>query len=262
MMTQHIDFCKHLRRAAGVSAALLLASALPAQVTQVSYGSLTGTEFISFVDVIGGPSPGTSYDGVIAVDGVAFGERFAGQSVTPSGNFDVLGGTPSAGLSLLAGAPGRNLAFFTSPAGPVLSGVGPAAFPVFDAIGEGAVSLLFSTDQSEFGIRLTGGNAGTATIAFFRDDGSLIQSILLGSLPLVSSFGFTRDGGTMDIRGISIWNEDVTGIGLAGLRHNVQSAVPEPSTWVMMIGGFGLLGIAFRRRRYRAATRAKARLMG
>ncbi len=262
MMTQHIDFCKHLRQAAGVSAALLGASALSAQVTQISYGSLTGTEFISFADVIGGPSPGTSYDGVIAVDGVAFGERFAGQSLTPSGNFDVLGGTPSADLSLLAGTPGRNLAFFNSPAGPVLSGVGPAGFPVFDAIGEGAVSMLFSTDQSEFGFRLAGGHNGTATIAFFRVDGSLIQSIVVVNLPLTASFGFARDSGVFDIRGISIWNNDLTGIGLAGLRHDVQSAVPEPSTWAMMIAGFGLMGIALRRRRHRPATPATARMAG
>ncbi len=249
MMIQHIDLRKHRLTVAGVALGLLGASSLPAQVAQVNYASLTGTEFISFADVVGGPSPGTNYNSVIGVDGVAFGERFSGQILTPFGNFDQLSGSPTAGLTLLSGAAGQNLAFFQSPAGLVLSGVGPAGFPVFDAIGEGAVSLLFSSDQSEFGIRLTGGNGGTATIAFFRDDGSLIQSVLLGNLPLVSSFGFVRDGGVMDIRGISIWNDDVTGIGLAGLRHNIQSAVPEPTTWAMMLCGFGAVGLCLRRRR-------------
>jgi len=122
-------------------------------------------------------------------------------------------------------------------------------FPVFDAIGEGAVSLLFSSDQSEFGFRLAGGHNGTANIAFFRADGSLIQSIALGNLPLTASYGFTREGAILDIRGISLWNNDLTGIGLAGLRHNVQSAVPEPSAWAMMLLGFGFMGTALRRRR-------------
>jgi hypothetical protein len=249
MMTQITNFRKHLRLIGGVAVTLSSATALPAQVTQVDYAALTGTEFISFAGVTGGPSPGTNYNGVIVVGGVAFGERFDGQMLTAAGNFDQLSGTPSNGLTLLAGANGQNLAFFQSPAGQVLSGIGPAGFPVPDAIGEGVVSLLFSSDQSEFGFRLAGGHNGTANVGFFRADGSLIQTIALGNLPLTASYGFTRNAGIMDIRGISIWNDDLTGIGLAGLRHNVQSAIPEPSTWAMMIGGFGLMGIAMRRRR-------------
>lgn len=238
---------------AAFTAGLLWATSLPAQITQVNYAALTGTEFVSFASVVGGPSPGTNYDDLLFLNGVGFGERFAGQTLTAAGNFDQLGGAPSGGLTLLAGTPGHNLAFFQSPAGQVLSGVGTAGFPVFDAIGEGAVSLLFSSDQSEFGFRLAGGHAGTANVDFFRADGSLIQSIVLGNLPLTATFGFTRDGGLTDIRGISISNNDLTGIGLAGFRHNVQS-VPEPSTWAMMLGGFGLAGLAVRRRRRKSAA--------
>ncbi|MES2905105.1 MAG: PEPxxWA-CTERM sorting domain-containing protein [Pseudomonadota bacterium] len=258
-MTQHKILRKHglsLLTIAGLSCA----SALPAQIAQVDYTSLTGTEFISFSDVVGGPPPGTNYDGILVVDGVAFGEHFAGQTVTPSGNFDVLSGTPMPGLTLMAGAAGQNLTFFQAPPGPVLSGNGPAGFPVSDAIGEGAVSLLFSSDQAEFGFRLAGGHSGTATIGFFRVDGTLIQSIALNNLPLTAAFGFLRDGGVADVRGISIWNEDLTGIGLAGLRHNVVSAiapVPEPSTWATMLAGFGMIGFALRRRRRQSQAPAQ-----
>ena len=35
---------------------------------------------------------------------------------------------------------------------------------------------------------------------------------------------------------------------------NVLSAVPETPTWAMMIGGFGLVGVAMRRRGRRAAA--------
>lgn len=256
MMSQHLRLRKHLPALAAASLVLSWAMPLNAQITQVHYAALTGTESVSFANVVGGPSPGTNYDDILFIGGVGFGERFSGQTLTASGNFDVLGGAPSGGLTLLAGTAGQNLAFFQSPAGQVLSGIGPAGFPLFDAIGEGAVSLLFASDQSEFGFRLAGGNGGTVLVDFFRADGSLIQSLGLGNIPLITSFGFTRDGGLADIRGISISNNDLTGIGLAGFRHNVQSPVPEPSTWAMMIAGFGMLGATIRRRGRRSVATA------
>ncbi len=247
MVTQQMSLRN--RALAAIAFALLPATALQAQVSLVNYAALTGTEFISFDDVAGGPSPGTNHDGVILVDGVAFGERFAGQTLTANGVFDQIGGAPAGGLTLLAGTAGHNFAFFESPAGKVLSGIGTAGFPVSDAIGEGAVSLLFASDQSEFGFRLAGGHGGNANISFFRSDGALIQSIVLGNLPLMGAYGFARDGAFRDIRGISIWNDDLTGIGLAGLRHDAGLPVPEPATWTMLIIGFGLIGSALRRRR-------------
>lgn len=249
MMTQHVVLRKHMPAIAAFAVSLLWSTSLPAQITQVNYAALTGAEFISFATVVGGPAPGTNYDNLVIINGVGLGERFAGQSLTAAGNFDQLGGSPSGGLTLIAGTPAHNLAFFQSPAGVVVSGIGTAGFPVFDSIGEGAVSLLFSSDQSEFGFRLAGGHGGNAFVDFFRGDGSLIQSIVLNNLPLTATYGFSRDGGLTDIRGISIWNNDRTGIGLAGFRHNVQSPVPESSTWAMMLLGFGALGASMRRSR-------------
>ncbi len=248
MVTQPLKFRKLAARAAAGGFALLWATALPAQITQVDYTSLTGTEFISFDAIAGGPGAGTNYDGVTVIDGVAFGERFSGQTLTAMGDFDQLGGAPAGGLNLLSGAPGQNFAVFQSPAGKVLSGIGPGGFPSSNAIGEGAVSLLFSTGQSEFGFRLAGGHGANAYINFFGGDGGLIQSFTLGNLPLISTYGFARSGGLKDIRGISIWNDDPTGIGLAALRHDVVSMVPEPATWAMMILGFGIVGASVRRR--------------
>ena len=258
-MTQQHRMRKHLRVFTAIAAGLCWAGALPAQVTQTDYNSLTGTQFLSFAGVTGGAAPGTNYDGLLYVNGVGFGERFDGQSVTPSGDFDVVSGTPLPGLTLLPGSAGQNLTVFTSPAGPVLSGNGPLGFPTANAIGEGAVSLLFSSNQSEFGFRLTGGSGGTATVGFHRVDGSLIQSFVLGNQPLIAAFGFTRDAGIADIRGVSIWNADVTGIGLAQFRFNAAS-VPEPSTWAMMLGGFAIMGIALRRRRGSAGPTIRPQL--
>jgi hypothetical protein len=215
------------------------ATSLEAQITPVDYASLTGTQLIS---------AGTNYDSILVISGVAFGEHFDGQNVTALGNFDQIGGSPTGPLTLLPGDPGHNLDVFQSPAGPVLAGLGTLGFPFNDGIGEGAVSLLFATDQSEFGFRLAGGNGGNAYISFFRDDGSLIESFTLNNLPLIAGFGFTRDGGLHDIRGVSIWNDDITGFGVTNIRYDVSS-VPEPATWAMMLLGFGAIGVTMRRRR-------------
>ena len=258
MVKQHIGLRKRATVLAGIGLGLFPATAVRAQVAQVDYSSLTGTQSASPASVAGGPGVGTNYDNVLVIDGVAFGERFAGQTVSPLGNFDELGAAPSSGLTLLAGDPGHNLTVFQSPAGAVLSGVGTLGFPAFDAIGEGAVSLLFSSDQSQFGFGLAGGNGGNAYISFFRADGSLIDSITLSNLPVIASYGFSREGGVHDIRGISIWNDDVTGFGFRNFVFDVRSSVPEPATWIMMILGFGMLGAASRRRRRNALRTAFA----
>ncbi|GAA4010660.1 PEPxxWA-CTERM sorting domain-containing protein [Sphingomonas humi] len=230
-------------------AALAVTATVPlrAQISQTGYNTLTGTQQVTFGGVAGGPVPGTNYDGLLVIDGVAFGERFAGQTVTANGVYDQIGGAPTGPLTLLPGAPGQNVSVFASPAGPVLSGLGPLGFPASDAIGEGAFSILFPTLQSEFGLRLTGGNGGNAFISFYGSDGTLLGSSTLSNLPLLSSYGFTS--ANADIAGVSFWNADVTGVGLAGIRFNVATGVPEPGTWMTMLLGFAVIGVAIRRRR-------------
>ncbi|TFU00442.1 PEP-CTERM sorting domain-containing protein [Polymorphobacter arshaanensis] len=49
---------------------------------------------------------------------------------------------------------------------------------------------------------------------------------------------------------------DIVGFGLApdGFEHGyLLTAVPEPASWAMMIGGFGMIGGALRRRRVAVA---------
>ena len=204
----------------------LSATAAQAQITQVAYGSLTGTQTVTFDDVAGGAAPGTNYDGVFFSNGVGFAERFVGQTLSTGTGFDTLGGAPSGGgLTLQVGAPGQNLNVFVNGASQVLTGLGPTGFPSFDAIGEGSFAALFSSDQSQFGFQLVGGNGGNAFVSFFRGNGSLIQTINLTGLA-DTFYGFQRDGGVNDIRGISIYNSDEGGIGFDNLKFDVRSITP------------------------------------
>jgi hypothetical protein len=231
--------------------AAIATSASAAPVNQVAYASLTGTQLITFDDVAGGLPPGTNYDSIFESGNTAFGERFAGQTLTTVGNFDQLSGTPSGPLTLLVGAAGRNLNIYTRGTGTqVLTGLGPLGFPDFDAIGEGSFALLFDFDQSEFGFQLTGGNGGNAFISFFQRNGTLIETITLSSLA-DTFYGFRRDGGVKDIAGLSIWNNDLSGIAFDNLKQDVAGVpdrvVPEPASYALLASG--LAGVILLRRR-------------
>jgi hypothetical protein len=222
-----------------------------APINQVTYASLTGTELITFDDVVGGTAPGTNYDAIFESGNTAFAERFVGQTRSTSGDFDVLSGTPTGPLALQVGAPSQNLNVFVNAASQVLTGLGPNGFPDFSAIGEGSFALLFDFDQSEFGFQLVGGNGGTAFVDFYLRDGSLIDSIMLGSLA-DAFYGFSREGGVKDIAGVAIYNNDGAGIGFDNLKHDVAGRpdiepIPEPSTLTLL--GLGIGALVFWRRR-------------
>jgi hypothetical protein len=198
-------------------------------VNVVDPATLSCSQTTTFDDVPGGPAPGFNYDGIFVSVGVFFAERFVGQAVSYNGNFDVITGSPSNPLLLQAGAPLQNLNVFDYSTN-VLTGLGPLGFPNFDAIGEGAIAMYFSAGQSQFAFQLVGGENGSATLDFYRADGSLIDTIVLSGLAN-TTYGFKRVDGTQDIAGVLIQNQDVGGIGLDNVCHDVGVVGTQAASW-------------------------------
>jgi hypothetical protein len=99
--------------------------------------------------------------------------------------------------------------------------------------------------QAEFNLFNAQGSTSSVSISV---NGGPAQSFALGNGQ--NFFGFNATGGDA-ITSISF---DTNGDGVADLRQVRLggvgvAAVPEPASWAMMLGGFGLLGAAARRRR-------------
>ena len=209
-----------------------VASSLNGLIEQVPYSELECNFLVTFEDVAGGPNAGTNYDNIVMSGDMLFAERFVGQTLFFSGNFDVLSGIPSGPLALQVGAQYENINIITFDTN-IMDGLGPLGFPDPSAIGEGAVGMLFELDQSEFGVEIigSGNNGGSAWLNFFRLDGTLIDTITMTDLA-DGVYGFRRAFGIEEIRGISIHNEDFEGIAYDNICHDVTSAVAtEESSW-------------------------------
>lgn len=249
-----------------LSAVLASTSAMAAPINQGSYTLLAGSDVVTFneidtkIDFANPSSTGVSVDDILISGGVGFGERFSGQQLSTSGNFDVPSGSPIGPLTLQVGSTGENLypvtarVFSLQPLqlDNVLAGIGKRGASSNSGVGEGSISILFSSDQSQFGLQLFGVTAGNTYFNFFRDDGSLIQSFT-ERVSNKSYLGFFRDAGIKDIRGVTIWNDDNGGLAIDNVKHDVASsisAVPEAGTSSLALAGLlALFTVAGKRRR-------------
>jgi hypothetical protein len=198
-------------------------------VTIVDPTTLSCVHTATFDDVSGAGVTGMNYDGPFASMGVNFAERFVGQAVSYAGNFDVISGVPGSPLLLQAGLPGQNLDVFSYLTN-VLAGLGNLGYPDFDAIGEGSIAMSFTIGQAQIGLDVVGGNGGSATLEFYRGDGSLIDTVVLSGLA-DHSYGFLKSDGVPDIKGILIQSTDPSGFGIDNVCHDVISDKTQSNTW-------------------------------
>ncbi|MBN7798322.1 PEP-CTERM sorting domain-containing protein [Parahaliea mediterranea] len=234
-----------------------------AGLLQVNYSDLSGVAGADFEDLGLGNNQQVTFNNIFESGNTSFGESFAGQTVTPSGNFDVLSGAPTGPLTLVAGSASVNVTAVDGGAGDVgntaIAGSGPLGYPDADAVGEGSIAILFDFDQSEFGFDVVGGNGGTATAQFWARDGSLLDEIIFSlSSDIFQPYGFVTDDGLQSVAGVSIFNNDPGGIGFDNFIFDVAGVpgtpgsddpipVSEPSTLPLLC--LSLFGLAYSRRK-------------
>lgn len=153
-----------------------------------------------------------------------------------------------AGFMTLSTSPGINTSFGNNridvpPYGTILADVdGSAALNVFTHDGA-SVFLTFSQALRGWGADFRGFNDSEIRTQVFLDGLEVSTAMTVGDttrfIGFVSDTAFT----TLEFRGIV---NDVFGVdNVAG----AVAAVPEPATWALMIGGFGLAGASLRRRK-------------
>lgn len=198
-------------------------------IVAIDPSSVPCIQIVTFSDVRGGENPGTSYDGLVWSGGLQFAERFMGQTVSYSGDFDVVSGIPISPLILQVGTPGQNLDVFAYTTN-VLAGLGHLGYPDMDAIGEGSIAMYFPSPQSRVSFQLVGGNGGSATLGFYRADGSLIDNVVVSGLADLD-YGFATSNGTLSISGILIQNTDPSGIGVVNICHDGDIVNSRSMSW-------------------------------
>ncbi|MEM6309137.1 MAG: hypothetical protein AAF754_03725 [Pseudomonadota bacterium] len=99
----------------------------------------------------------------------------------------------------------------------ILNGFGPAGFPRPHAQGEGAIAVMFDTDQPALAFEVLGGEAGMVRVQFLRRDGTVIHDVKIatdGTLNL----GFFRQDALADIAGFVMTNMDPQGLAIDNVR--------------------------------------------
>ncbi|WP_089230969.1 hypothetical protein [Tropicimonas sediminicola] len=182
--------------------------------------------------------PGFNLDRPVYSSGAWIGERFVGQQVSSnSTGHDTITGAPDGPwLRIAGGAPRQNLSVashrgFGSNA---LFPLGPAGFPALEARGEGAVAILFDTDQPATGFRVhtdyaaplgTGPAAqGSVEVTLLARDGQRLGHFSHHPGTGITELGYRLQGAGPGIAGMLILNTDPGGIAI----DDILFAKPRP----------------------------------
>ncbi|WP_243612062.1 hypothetical protein [Shimia aestuarii] len=217
-------------------------SALPlrAEIRPVPYAELAATLGArqDFETLPLRPEPGFNLNQNIRTPGLTIGSHFAGQPLItrqgpPGASHDAPGpGTPPRPLPLRTDAPGQTLpvAFPRGFGSNALLPLGPDGFARLSGRGEGAVALLFDSDQSAFGLRLHTDYAaplgrarpqGVVTLHIYDRSGKQLARNTLRPGPGITEIGLRTSDDLPRIAGVLVTNLDPGGIALDDILFQV-----------------------------------------
>jgi hypothetical protein len=252
--------------AVGIYSSLALASPAHAAIIQIDQSAfVAGAGTITFSELpLGTQNPVYTpalYGGGAGSPTVTFGGFFTGQSLGNTCGGVASGcvvGNPTGPLSLAANSPATFIANDSAQLNPpILSGT-----PLFN----GPIAIHFSTPQT--GVGLVGGffdSIGSTAITAYDSNGNVIGSVTNNQtgdefLGLVTADQSATISGLL----FSLVGAENAGFDVDTIRFGVGAqvvvpptgAVPEPSTWAMMILGFAGVGfMAYRRKQNGQALR-------
>lgn len=195
--------------------------------------------FYSFLAVASALACATAASAVVIVPGspspavfAVSGNPFTGTSPVTAiiGNTPAVGGTTTTPVAFT-----DDFQFTIGPPGGQLIGTGSGAVTT-------STSFLFSSTDLDFTSVFVNGTplfinrmGGTLANGLIESAGTANVSIFSGQLNRITVSGLSR--------GLGSFGGNLT------FTPNVVGAVPEPSTWAMMLVGFGVVGYGIRRRR-------------
>ena len=113
--------------------------------------------------------------------------------------------------------------------------------------GAGTLNVALDQGYAQVGLFVGQATAYSLSVGFFDAANNLLGTVLVADgQDSVTFAGWRSDGAA--IASVRIVNAVDNGFRIAAQSGYFQAAVPEPATWAMMIGGFGLAGAAMRRR--------------
>jgi hypothetical protein len=239
--------------------AILVPTTASAAIVRVDEGDFTATAgLITFSEYALGTANPTyapaDYGGGAGAPTVTFDGYFTGQSLSATPGVDCPGaaatacvvGSPTGPLSLDAAAPNTFIVGDgANPTSPVLSGS-----PTFN----GPIAVLFDVDQ--FGVGFDAGffdAVGSTGITAFARDGTLLGTVSNTGLGIEFLGLVSTDVGIAGVF-LDLVGTEPAGFAIDNLRFGLRGdvvipTIPEPSTWAMMLLGFGAVGGFLRNRR-------------
>ena len=153
---------------------------------------------------------------------------------------------------------GSNFSFLTGTSG---DGALPAAGDgsrYLSVLADGSASIAFAQPATGFSIDLGSIDSyNTLTLNFVGGGSQVFTGTQLVANPNGDQSSPNTNGRFRFTAGA---NEQIAGVTFASGGNSFEvdrlavAAIPEPATWAMMIGGFGLIGVASRRSRRPAVT--------